>query len=152
MLKGGPYSGLFGQFRAMKNPFQPGDVQVYHTTVTPDKLAHFAEGGPVHPVYSTFALAHDAEWVCRLFVLQMTEPGEEGVGSYLTVEHISPALLGSEVHLEATLQAVEGNLVRCTYAAYCGKRLLARGEQHQRILNKARFEATLQQLARPGTE
>jgi fluoroacetyl-CoA thioesterase len=133
----------------MNNPFKPNDVQVHNTTVTPDKLAQFADGGLVHPVYSTFALAQDAEWACRLFVLQMTEPSEEGVGSYISVRHIAPAVLGSTVRIVATLVAVEGNTVRCTYQAYSNERLIAEGEQEQRLLNKARFLATIDQLTNP---
>lgn len=134
----------------MKNPFRPGDIKEYHTTVTPDKLAQFEAvpgGGVVHPLYSTFALAKDAEWACRLFVLDMLEPGEEGIGAYVSVRHASPAVAGSSVRLVATLQRVEGNLIYCTYQAFCGDRLLAHGEQEQRILDKARFQASLDKLA-----
>jgi predicted thioesterase len=133
----------------MKNPFSPGHVKVYATTVTPDKLAAFDAapgGGTVHPLYSTFALAKDAEWACRLFVLDMLEPGEEGIGSFVSVRHVSPALQGSNIRIEATLQRVEGSLIYCTYQAFCDGRLLAHGEQEQRILDKARFYASLAKL------
>jgi hypothetical protein len=52
----------------MQNPFQPGAVQRFERVVREDDLARF-DAGLVHPVYGTFALARDAEWVCRLFVL-----------------------------------------------------------------------------------
>ena len=87
----------------MINPFHPGDLKIYLTQVTDDKLARF-DSGLVHPLYSTFALGKDAEWACRLFVLEMKEPGEEGIGSYLSIEHLSPALLNSEVRIEARLE------------------------------------------------
>lgn len=130
----------------MKNPFRIGDTREYRTVVTEDKLARFADEGLVHPVYGTFALAQDAEWVCRLFVLEMKEAGEEGVGSFVSVRHVSPAPLGSEVRLVATLERVEGNAVWCRWQAFAGERLVAEGEQEQRILDKARFERLLDKL------
>lgn len=129
----------------MKTPFLPGDTKTYETLVTEEKLAHF-ETGLVHPVYSTFALGKDAEWACRLFVLEMKEAGEEGVGAALTVIHRSPATLGSQVRIEATLEAVVGNTIHCRYQAFCGQRLLAEGTQTQKIIDKARFDAHLQEL------
>lgn len=130
----------------MKNPFQPGDQQVYVTQVTEDKLASF-EAGTVHPVYGTFALGRDAEWVCRQFVLEMKEPGEEGIGTFLEVEHLSPAPLGVMVTLTATLLAVEGREVLCSFEARVGPRLVARGRTGQKIIDKARFDAFLASLS-----
>lgn len=129
----------------MKNPYPIGAVEVYHTTVTPDKLAQF-DAGLVHPVYSTFALAKDAEWACRLFVLNMKEDGEEGIGSFVSVNHVAPAPLGSSVEIRATLQEVAGNKIVCTYQAFCGERLIAEGSQTQRIINKAKFDALIESL------
>ena len=126
----------------MKNPFQPGDTKTFQTSVTADKLAEF-ESGVVHAVYGTFALGRDAEWACRLFVLEMKEDGEEGVGSYLSVEHLSPAPLGTAVEITATLEEVNKNEIVCRYEAFAGERLVARGRQIQKIIQKARFDALL---------
>jgi predicted thioesterase len=134
----------------MRNPFQPGDTKHYRTSVTADKLAYFAQEGLVHPVYSTFALAHDAEWVCRLFVLQMKEAGEEGIGSYVSVRHKSPAPEGTAVELIATLAWVVDNRIGCNYQAYAGERLIAEGEQEQHIVDKAKFDRTLAKF-NPGS-
>ncbi|MBI1192212.1 MAG: hypothetical protein GC205_03410 [Bacteroidetes bacterium] len=122
--------------------FQPGDVQHFERLVTKEHLAAF-ESGQVHPVYATFALARDAEWVCRLFVLAMKEAHEEGIGTYVSVEHLAPARLGSTVVFKATLLTVQGNRVRCRYEAFVGEELIARGEQEQRILHKSKVEAML---------
>ena len=130
----------------MKNPFAPGDTRTYPTVVTEDKLARFADEGLVHPVYGTFALAQDAEWVCRLFVLEMKEAGEEGVGSFVSVRHVAPAPVGTAVRLVARLERVEGNAVWCSWQCWAGERLIAEGEQEQRILDQARFAALIDRL------
>ena len=117
----------------MHNPFEPGDTQRFVRTVREEDLARF-DAGLVHPVYSTFALARDAEWVCRLFVLEMKDADEEGIGASVRVEHLAPAPLGSSVVFTAELLAVEGKRVDCRWEARLGKTLVARGEQVQRIL------------------
>jgi fluoroacetyl-CoA thioesterase len=129
----------------MKNPFQPGDTQTYHTEVRLEDRAAF-HGKAVHNVYSTFAVARDAEWTCRLFVLAMKEAGEEGVGVEVTVQHHAPAKVGEQVTFVATLEAVEGRTVRCHYTAHVGSRLVATGTQTQKVLDKARFDASLKAL------
>jgi predicted thioesterase len=129
----------------MKNPFQPGDKKLYHVKVTRDMLAQF-ESGIVHEVYGTFALGRDAEWACRLFVLEMLEPGEEGIGAHLSVDHLYPAPVGSSVVFEATLEKVEANEVICRYEAHANGRMIARGTQIQKIIDKGRFDKLLQSI------
>lgn len=130
----------------MRNPFRPGDRKHYHIVVDDRRLARF-DAGLVHPVYGTFALGQDAEWVCRLFVLDMLEAGEEGVGSYLSVRHLAPAPKGATVVLEAELRAVAGNRVRCKWTAVWNNTLIADGEQEQQVVDAARFAAHIARLA-----
>ena len=100
----------------------------------------------MHPVYATFALGRDAEWVCRLFVLEMKEEDEEGIGTFLKIEHLSPAILNSEVIVEATLKAVEGNSVLCSFEARVGDRIIAKGETGQKVLKKEKLEMLFNNL------
>ena len=123
----------------MKQVFQIGDVQTYMHLVTDADTARFPSG-EVHAVYSTFALARDAEWSGRLFVLEMKEDDEEGIGTGITVEHASPALVGQEVTFTATLREVNGNEVVTDYAALVGDRLVAKGQQRQKILKREKLD------------
>ena len=75
------------------------------------------ESGTVHNVYATFALARDAEWSSRLFVLDMKEEHEEGIGTFVNLKHISPAFIGDVVRFEATIDEIEGNAVNCSIKA-----------------------------------
>jgi predicted thioesterase len=124
----------------LKNPFEIGDQKVYERTVLAEDQAAF-ESGLVHPVYSTFALARDAEWACRLFVLEMKEEDEEGIGSFIDVQHQSPAPVGAAVRVIATLEEVEGNRVLCSYEVFQDSRLIANGRQEQRILKKTKIDS-----------
>lgn len=127
------------------NPFQPGDSKQFSIVVTEKDTAAF-ESGAVHPVYATFALGRDAEWCCRLFVLEMKESDEEGIGTFLSIEHKSPALLGSKVDFVATVKSIQKNEIICSYEVRVGERLIAVGEQGQKILKKSRLDSLFQSL------
>ncbi len=100
----------------------------------------------MHPLYSTFALGRDVEWACRLFVLEMKEEGEEGIGTYLSIEHVYPAPLGSKVRIEARLEEVKKNEVICSWEAFANGQKIAFGRQGQKIINKAKFDLIIQDI------
>lgn len=123
----------------LHDKFHIGATMNYHKVVNEADVAAFGSG-KVHPVYATFALARDAEWACRLFVLEMKEDDEEGIGTFINVEHVSPALVDQTVTFVATIKELKGNSIVCTYTASVGNRLVAKGEQGQKILKKERLQ------------
>lgn len=129
----------------MKNPFRQGDKKIFETTVTDEKLARF-DAGLVHPVYSTFALGKDVEWACRLFVLEMKELGEEGVGTFLSIEHKYPAPQGSNVQIVASVEEINGKEIICSYEVFANGYLVASGRQGQKIIDKSRFDHLIQHI------
>ncbi|PSR05546.1 MAG: hypothetical protein BRD50_00620 [Bacteroidetes bacterium SW_11_45_7] len=129
----------------MKQSFQPGDRKVYEKVVDASETASFQQED-VHPVYATFALARDAEWACRLFVHEMKESDEEGIGTMVSVHHHSPAKIGQKVRFEATVSSIERNEIICTYRAYVDDHLIAEGEQGQKILKKEKLTQLFENL------
>jgi fluoroacetyl-CoA thioesterase len=129
----------------MKNIFKTGDIKEYWHTVRPEDTAAF-ESGTVHPVYATFALARDAEWACRLFVLEMKDEDEEGIGTFVHVNHKSPALIGEEVQFVAVIGAINSNEIICSYKAMVGDRIIAEGTTGQKILKKEKLNAIFERL------
>ncbi len=129
----------------MKNLFKVGDKKYFTKTVGVNETATF-ESGQVHPVYATFALGKDAEWSSRLFVLEMKEEDEEGIGTFLTIYHQSPALVGQEVTFEAEIIKLEKNNIECKYVAKVGDRVVANGETGQKILKKEKVNKLFKSL------
>lgn len=117
----------------MINPFAIGDIKVFSHIVDATDIAEF-ESGVVHHVYSTFCLTRDAEWSTRLFVLDMKEADEEGIGTFIEVKHLSPAKVGAKVDFFASLDAVNRNEIICSFIAKCGDRIIAEGRTGQKIL------------------
>ena len=132
----------------MKQLFKYGDTKEFYKIVSKKDTAKF-NGVEVHPYYSTFALARDAEWSSRLFVLDMKEVDEEGIGTFVNVKHVSPALIGDEVRFIATIKRVIHNEVICTINAKVRGKLIAQIETGQKILNSDELE-TLKRKAKSG--
>ncbi|MCS6934586.1 MAG: hypothetical protein NZM35_05485 [Chitinophagales bacterium] len=123
----------------MKNIYTTGDKKTYRKVVTKEDVARF-DSGTVHEVYATFALARDAEWSSRLFVLDMKDEDEEGIGTFVHINHHAPALIGEEVVFEATLEELKGNTVNCRITVTAGQRLIATGRTGQKILKKDKIK------------
>lgn len=116
--------------------------------VTAADVAAF-HGKVVHEVCSTFTLSREAEWTTRQFVLDMKDEDEEGVGTFITVNHKSPAFVGEEIVFLGKVEAITGHELICTFEARVGDRLIADGRTGQKIFNKEklaqRFNSVRQQ-------
>jgi len=123
----------------MRDIFKIGDKKVFRRRIELKDIASFDDGN-VHQVYATFALGRDAEWCCRLFVLDIKEENEEGIGTSLSIIHHSPALLNEEVQFEATIKSLQQHELICTFIAKVGERLIASGETGQKVIKKERLE------------
>lgn len=129
----------------MKTGFQVGDVRQHSHQVSEVDFATFQEN-TVHQVCSTFALAREMEWSSRLFVLEMKEPHEEGVGTQLEILHHAPAFLGEVLQLTATINSIKGHELICDIEVRVGDRLVATGKTGQKILNKEKVSQIFTRL------
>jgi predicted thioesterase len=129
----------------VKNIFKQGDKKLFEHIVQQSDIASF-KTETVHPVYATFAIARDAEWSSRLFVIEMKEENEEGIGTFVHVEHLSPAFVGDKIIFEATIIEVFKNSVECSFTATCSGRLIAKGKTGQKILPKSSIENIFKNL------
>lgn len=119
----------------------------FATVVTAAMTVDFEELGRVHPVYATYWLAKHMELAGRKVLLPFLEPAEEGIGFSVHVEHLSPALPGMEVRVEAEHQKTEGNRVFCTCLAHneLGD-LIGRGQTVQVVLPRQKLDHLLARL------
>jgi fluoroacetyl-CoA thioesterase len=119
----------------MKQIAKPGDKTEFRTVVSPNDFAAF-NGKIVHQVLSTFALARDMEWTTRLFVLEICEADEEGIGTFVHVDHRSPAFAAEEIVFVGNIEEINGNELICSVTARVGERLIALGKTGQKILKR----------------
>jgi predicted thioesterase len=76
----------------------------------------------------------------------MKEEDEEGIGTFLNIKHASPALLGEQVSITAKITRLEGNSIDCDFWVHAGERLVAQGEQGQKILKKEKVQRLIEQI------
>ena len=136
----------------MTNSFHPGDIKAHRHFVRPEDFADFgpATGGLVHSILSTFALGREMEWAARLFVLEIIDDNEEGIGTELAIQHHAPAFVGETLTVTATFEALDGANLRCAVEAHVGPRLVATGHTGQRIVARARLAARFAVLQAPA--
>ena len=113
-------------------------VKEYRYVVKPGDVASF-HGQVVHAVCSTFVLAREVEWATRLFVLDLCEPDEEGVGTHVSIDHKNPAFIGEEIIFTARIERLDGSLLMCGYEARVGERIIASGKTGQRVLKREKI-------------
>jgi fluoroacetyl-CoA thioesterase len=122
----------------MKNIIKPGDVRHFRKVVDINDVAAF-QGEVVHSVCSTFSLARDIEWTTRQFVLDIRDDDEEGIGTFLSIEHKGPAFVGDEIEYIGKVEQLNGHELICSYEARVGQKIIAFGRTGQKILKKEKI-------------
>ena len=122
----------------MKNIFSPGNKKSLRYRVKKEDLASF-QGSVVHAVCSTYTLAREIEWATRQFVLEMRDDDEEGIGTFLSIEHSAPAFVDEEIIIDSTIEAINGHELICSYIARVGNRKVASGKTGQKILKREKI-------------
>lgn len=133
----------------MERKLKIGDRRRFVHKVHEEDIAAF-ESGMVHPVCSTFALAKYIEWTSRLFVIDVKEEDEEGIGTLLQIEHKSPAFIDREILFEAIIESVTDNELICEVTVTSGKRLIASAKTGQKVLKKSRINEIFSSLEKHG--
>jgi fluoroacetyl-CoA thioesterase len=125
-------------------PIPVGESAVLDVVVTPELTVRFDELGPVHPVYATYSMAKHFEEAGRKLLLRHLEPGEAGIGSALSVEHLAPSWVGDAVRVTARCAEMRGNRLTCECTAVDAEgRVLGRGTTVQAVLSEEALRARI---------
>jgi fluoroacetyl-CoA thioesterase len=119
-------------------PAVPAAAASHRHTVTEADFTAFA-GGVVHRVYGTAAMVRDMEYAARLVLLDLLEPGEEGVGAEVWCRHLGPVPVGATVELVATATGQATRRLVCRVEARHDGRLVGEGQVTQVVVDPERF-------------
>ena len=135
----------------MKPTLSPGLTAEITATVTEEMCPGF-DGVVVHPIYSTWSMAHHMELAARILLAPHLEDHEEGIGSHLSIDHLAPTPLGRTVRVVA--EAVElspTTLIADVFTYHVRpdgtEKLVGKGRQIQRILPKTKLAALIRRAA-----
>jgi predicted thioesterase len=71
--------------------------------------------GPENAVYATPMMVSDVEYAIRDFLLGYLDPGEDTVGTHVTIDHLAATPRGMRVTIEFAVTHVEARSVRCAF-------------------------------------
>ena len=133
-------------------PIPVGSSAVLEVVVTSELTVHFEELGPVHPVYATYNMAKHFEEAGRKLLLRHLDPGEDGLGRSVAVEHLAPSWVGDRLTIEARCAEVRGTRVTCECTATDDAgRVVGRGSTVQVVLARDVLGRALDPAVRRGT-
>jgi len=72
--------------------------------------------GPENAVYATPHMVSDVEYAIREFLLGYLDPGEDTVGTHVTIDHLAATPRGMRITIEYAVTHVEARKVRCAFS------------------------------------
>ena len=130
----------------MKPGMEVGQTATVTASVTEDMFAQF-EGHVVHEAYSTVSMVYHMEWAARQIILPYIEDHEEGIGAAVSVKHVAPTAVGTNVYVTATLTELKGNIIITEVEAKNDKGVIGAGKVTQAILTKEEIHQKLAESA-----
>lgn len=117
-----------------------GETVTADIVVTPDTAEHAGPDGQGPLIYTTSALATDAERLCRSLVEPHLEAGEYAVAAAIELRHRAPIPVGETVRLHATVATVVRTKLVCELLIRHGSAIVARGSFEHRIVDADTFD------------
>ena len=123
----------------MKSGLKAGAESTSRVTVDKPRTVDFL--GENLRVYATPELVRDFEVTCRQFLLEFCDPGEDSVGTGISVSHAGATLLGMNVDITITVKAVDGRKVTFELLARDGGEEISRGEHGRFVVDVEKLRA-----------
>ncbi len=79
-------------------------------------------------------MVHQFEIAARKTLEPHLLDDEQGIGSFISIDHCSPAPVGKTVSVQATIASLDNSSVICELTATIGEVVCATGKQIQRVL------------------
>jgi len=92
-------------------------------------------------VYATPELVRDFEIACREFLLTFTDPGEDSVGTGISISHGGATLRGMSVDITVTISKIEGRLVTFDLVAKDAVEEISRGTHSRFVVEVEKLRA-----------
>lgn len=98
-------------------------------------------------VYSTPSMVRDVELACRDLLLQYCDPGEDNVGTGISLSHKGSTLLGMTVEVTVGIKAVDGRRVTFATQVRDGDEEISSGEHGRFVVDIEKVRARIAEKA-----
>ena len=133
--------------KLVKEGLRIGDFNVIEVVVTKEMFAQFG-AEVVHPTYSTASMVYHMEWASRDLMLPYLEESAESAGAAVTVKHIAPSALGSNIEVKAVAANISEQEVITEVTATNETGLIGKGKVKQVVLPKHTMQTNLDNNSR----
>jgi predicted thioesterase len=130
----------------MKSSLQSGLQFKKEIEITEDRCIGFM--GREGMVYATPRMVSDVEYACRDWLVGHLDPGEDSVGTHVTIDHLAATPLGLKVSIEVKVAEVDRRKVTFQFSVKdpieeCGRGthvrfVVEKAKTHERLAHKRR--------------
>jgi fluoroacetyl-CoA thioesterase len=130
----------------MKSSLQSGLQFKKEIEITEDRCIGFM--GREGMVYATPRMVSDVEYACRDWLVGHLDPGEDSVGTHVTIDHLAATPLGLKVSIEVKVAEVDRRKVTFQFSVKdpieeCGRGthvrfVVEKAKTHERLAEKRR--------------
>jgi predicted thioesterase len=134
----------------MKESLTKGLSQVRKVTVDTARTIGFM--GEDCRVYATPDLVRDIESTCRDLLLEHADPGEDSVGSKVSITHSAPTLCGMDVEITVTVAEIDRSKVVFDVSAVDPVDVICTGQHERFVVDVERTRQRLRAKAAKAAE
>ncbi|MDH3547613.1 MAG: LysR family transcriptional regulator [Gammaproteobacteria bacterium] len=120
----------------MKTTLNPGVTLSRRVEIDLDRTISFM--GDECRVYATPSLVRDIEHACRDLILEHADPGEDSVGTSISLEHSAATLLDMWAKITVTVVVVDGRRVRFSVSGTDPLEPICKGEHERFVVDVAK--------------
>jgi predicted thioesterase len=125
----------------MKTSLVPGLSMEKELVVDEERCIGFM--GREGMVYATPRMVADVEYACRDLLLPHLDPGEDSVGTHVSIDHLAATPLGLKVIIQAKIVEVERRKVSFEFTAHDPVEQAGRGRHVRFVVETAKTRERL---------
>lgn len=124
-----------------------------HKEIVVDEARCIGFMGKEGMVYATPRMVSDVEYACRDFLLEHLDPGEDSVGTHVTIDHLAATPLGLAVSIDIRIAEVDRRKVTFQFSVRDPVEEVGRGKHVRFVADTAKQRERLaQKRAKAGLE
>ena len=112
-------------------------------TLRVDESRCIAFMGKAGAVYATPRMVSDVEYACRDFLLEHLDPGEDSVGSHVSIDHLAATPLGLDVTVEIRIDEIDRRKVVFGFSVKDSVEPVGRGRHVRFVVDTAKTHERL---------
>ena len=116
-----------------------------HKEIVVDESRCIGFMGKEGMVYATPRMVSDVEYACRDFLLEHLDPGEDSVGTHVTIDHLAATPLGLSVSIDLRIVEVDRRKVTFQFSVRDPVEEVGRGKHVRFVADTAKQRERLAQ-------